>query len=161
MERCLCVFAPGGVRAHVLPVTGALTLGRGDDCDVPIDDASVSRKHARIVVTASTLTIEDLGSANGTRIRRSKSAAETAEVVELRLERGVPTPFALDEPLTLGSVTLLVRAELPAAVVQAPAAVVRASRGELPADVVHEAEATKRVFDLAGRLAAGPLNLLL
>ncbi|HSO39067.1 MAG TPA: sigma-54 dependent transcriptional regulator, partial [Labilithrix sp.] len=37
----------------------------------------------------------------------------------------------------------------------------RASRGELPADVVHEAEATKRVFDLAGRLAAGPLNLQL
>ncbi|CAN5903963.1 hypothetical protein BH11MYX4_BH11MYX4_38180 [soil metagenome] len=128
---------------------------------MPIDDASVSRKHARIVVTESTLTIEDLGSANGTRIRRSKSAAETAEVVELRLERGVPTPFALDEPLTLGSVTLLVRTELPAAVVQAPAAVVRASRGQLPADVVHEAEATKRVFDLAGRLAAGPLNLLL
>ena len=159
MERCLCVFAPGGVRAHVLPLTGAVTLGRGDDCDVSIDDASVSRKHARIVVTETTLGIEDLGSANGTRIRRSKSAAETAEVVELRLERGVLTPFALDEPLTLGSVTLLVRSEVPAAA-QAPA-VVRAAARELPGDVVQEAEATRRVFDLAGRLAAGPLNLLL
>jgi two-component system response regulator AtoC len=147
---------------HVLPLTGTVTLGRGDDCEVPIDDASVSRRHARIVVTESGLTIEDLGSANGTRIRRSKSAVETAEVIELRLERGVPTAFALDEPVTLGSVTLLVRPEVPAAAAQAgPTAVARASRGEVASDIVQEAEQTKRVFDLAGRLAAGPLNLLL
>ena len=132
-----------------------MTLGRGDDCDVTIPDASVSRRHARIVVTASSLTIEDLGSGNGTRIRRSKSAVETAEVVELRLERGVPTPFGLDEPVTLGSVTLLVRKEAPAA---APPA---AGVGGVAPDVVQVAEKTKQVFDLAGRLAPGPLNLLL
>ena len=140
---------------HVLPLAGEVTLGRGDDCDVAINDASVSRRHARIVTTESTLTIEDLGSGNGTRIRRSKSAAETAEVVELRLERGVPAAFALDEPITLGSVTLLVRHEAPAAAApqEVPVAV--------PDEVVQEAEATRRVFDLAGRLALGPLNLLL
>ena len=147
---------------HVLPVTGELTLGRGDDCDVPINDASVSRRHARIVVTASTLTIEDLGSGNGTRIRRSKSAVDTAEVVELRLERGVPTAFGIDEPITLGSVTLLVRSEVPAAAEQAaPATLARASRGDVAAGVVQEAAETKRVFELAARLAVGPLSLLL
>jgi transcriptional regulator with GAF, ATPase, and Fis domain len=50
-----------------LPPRGELVLGRAADADVCIPDASVSRRHARIHVGA-TLSIEDLGSANGSRV---------------------------------------------------------------------------------------------
>jgi hypothetical protein len=41
-------------------------LGRGADADIRITDASVSRRHARVTVVGRVLTIEDLGSTNGT-----------------------------------------------------------------------------------------------
>jgi two-component system, NtrC family, response regulator AtoC len=156
------VFAPGGVRVHPLPAEGAVVLGRSDDCDVTIDDASMSRRHARLELAGGALTIEDLGSANGTRIRRSKSGDATAEVTELRLERGVSAPLSLDEPVVLGSVTVLVRAEAAAVASGAARADAASRERSLDSDgIVSEAPETKRVFELAERLAKGPLNVLL
>jgi DNA-binding winged helix-turn-helix (wHTH) protein len=48
---------------------GEHVLGRLPDARVWIDSASVSRRHARIVVSAGRATIEDLGSKNGTWLR--------------------------------------------------------------------------------------------
>jgi DNA-binding winged helix-turn-helix (wHTH) protein len=45
---------------------GANLIGRTADADICIDRTAVSRAHARIVVTGTTATIEDLGSKNGT-----------------------------------------------------------------------------------------------
>jgi DNA-binding winged helix-turn-helix (wHTH) protein len=45
---------------------GENVLGRVEDGAVFVDDASVSRKHARIVVDGNQATLEDLGSRNGT-----------------------------------------------------------------------------------------------
>jgi DNA-binding winged helix-turn-helix (wHTH) protein len=45
---------------------GANLIGRTADADIRIDRTAVSRAHARIVVTGTTATIEDLGSKNGT-----------------------------------------------------------------------------------------------
>jgi DNA-binding winged helix-turn-helix (wHTH) protein len=45
---------------------GENLLGRLEDGAVFVDDASVSRKHARIVVHGNRATLEDLGSRNGT-----------------------------------------------------------------------------------------------
>ena len=45
---------------------GANLVGRDPDCSVSIDAPSVSRRHARIVVTEDTATVEDLQSKNGT-----------------------------------------------------------------------------------------------
>jgi len=42
-----------------------VTVGRALECDLRIDDASVSRRHVRIHVHAG-LDLEDLGSSNGT-----------------------------------------------------------------------------------------------
>lgn len=59
----------GATRRHALPADGTITIGRGADCDVVLDHASVSRQHARLrVEDRLTLTIEDLGSSNGTRV---------------------------------------------------------------------------------------------
>jgi DNA-binding winged helix-turn-helix (wHTH) protein len=47
---------------------GENLLGRSDDALVVIDSASVSRRHARIVMADGKVTIEDLGSKNGTTV---------------------------------------------------------------------------------------------
>jgi len=41
-------------------------LGRGKKCDRILDDPRVSRRHARLTRSAEEITVEDLGSANGT-----------------------------------------------------------------------------------------------
>lgn len=46
--------------------TGENVLGRGEDGVTMVDDATVSRRHACIVVGVDGVTIEDLGSRNGT-----------------------------------------------------------------------------------------------
>lgn len=46
---------------------GTHLLGRGADAAVRVDDADVSRAHARLVVAPSGVTVTDLGSTNGTR----------------------------------------------------------------------------------------------
>jgi pSer/pThr/pTyr-binding forkhead associated (FHA) protein len=43
-------------------------IGRGADCDVALDDAGVSRRHAQICVAGLSATLEDLGSRNGVRL---------------------------------------------------------------------------------------------
>jgi DNA-binding NtrC family response regulator len=45
---------------------GSCTLGAGRDVDVIIDDATVSRSHARLSLVPEGVAVEDLGSRNGT-----------------------------------------------------------------------------------------------
>jgi pSer/pThr/pTyr-binding forkhead associated (FHA) protein len=45
---------------------GEYCIGRAVDCDIVIDDPSISRKHALIKVTPEKITIQDLGSKNKT-----------------------------------------------------------------------------------------------
>jgi DNA-binding winged helix-turn-helix (wHTH) protein len=51
---------------------GETLVGRDHDCSVRIDSATLSRHHARIVVTNGTATIEDLGSKNGTHVNQER-----------------------------------------------------------------------------------------
>jgi DNA-binding winged helix-turn-helix (wHTH) protein len=48
---------------------GENLIGRGVDCAVRILSPRVSRRHARLVVTEGSATLEDLGSKNGTYLR--------------------------------------------------------------------------------------------
>ena len=62
---------PGSVRKLVwqmreIPLSDDTLLGRDENANVFIDDASVSRRHARIVLRDGLATLEDLGSKNGT-----------------------------------------------------------------------------------------------
>ena len=54
---------------------GEQTLGRTGPCDIIIAASSISRKHARLVVTGGVVTITDLGSKNGVIINGSKTHA--------------------------------------------------------------------------------------
>ncbi len=43
-----------------------IVIGRAEDADIPLDDQSVSRKHARITKQGKDFLVTDLGSTNGT-----------------------------------------------------------------------------------------------
>lgn len=60
-----------------------IILGRAADCDIQIDDQSVSSKHARLVVEpdpylddATAIYLEDLKSTNGTELNGKKAIKE-------------------------------------------------------------------------------------
>ncbi len=86
----LCVLVIGDQLSstHPLPPQGSVTLGRSPANEIFVDHASVSRRHARLTIGGE-ITIEDLGSANGTRVRNVRLApGETVtispgEVVEV------------------------------------------------------------------------------
>ena len=63
---------------HVVLKSGENRIGRDPASTVWLDSAGVSRNHARIVVTGSDATIEDLGSKNGTSVGRKPVAARTS-----------------------------------------------------------------------------------
>lgn len=55
------------------PLTPAeSTIGRATDCTVVIQEPSVSRKHARILINGDLAEVEDLGSSNGTFVNDQK-----------------------------------------------------------------------------------------
>lgn len=56
---------------------GANVLGRDFESVVPIASSKVSRKHARIVISGTSATIEDLGSRNGTWLNGVRIGDET------------------------------------------------------------------------------------
>jgi hypothetical protein len=68
------VVRSGGGRAgeHFLPTGERTTIGRSPDCDVFLDDVTVSRRHAVLHQSNGRFTIEDQGSLNGTFLNRRR-----------------------------------------------------------------------------------------
>ena len=67
---------------------GEQIIGRDDACDICLDDASVSRRHARLVINGSTAQLEDLGSKNGTTLAGQVVRAPVVLNPDDRLEFG-------------------------------------------------------------------------
>jgi two-component system response regulator AtoC len=86
----------GGFAARELPPGSRLTVGRGADCDLAVDDASVSRRHV-IVYGGPPHEIEDLESSNGTRMGG------------VRVEPGRRTELVPGTVAEIGNTTLLVQ----------------------------------------------------
>jgi hypothetical protein len=68
------VVRSGGGRAgeHFVPQGERTTIGRSPDCDIFLDDVTVSRKHAVLVNKEDAFFIEDQGSLNGTFLNRRR-----------------------------------------------------------------------------------------
>jgi DNA-binding NtrC family response regulator/pSer/pThr/pTyr-binding forkhead associated (FHA) protein len=93
-ERLYLLVLEGNSSAlYPLPRNADLLIGRATQADIQIDDPSVSRNHARIVVNEGVTHVADLGSHNGVRVN-----GEPVVGTQL-LQSG--------DVVTLGSVTLV------------------------------------------------------
>ena len=130
--------------AEVPLETACVVIGRGRDCDIRIDDGSVSRRHAEIDLRARDhgLKIRDLGSANGVRVGATRVGAEWA-----RLEVG--------HLIELGAVRMSVRG----ATGSRPRAWDPA--GGIPEHIVAIDPVSVRALELAHRVAPSPLSVLI
>ena len=69
----LVIRAGGGRAGESFTVQGdRITVGRRPDCDVFLDDVTVSRDHAMIVRRGSDYFLDDCGSLNGTYVNRRR-----------------------------------------------------------------------------------------
>jgi FHA domain/zinc-ribbon domain len=78
----------GGGRAgeHFVPKDDATTIGRSPDCDIFLDDVTVSRQHSILRRDGNRFVIEDQGSLNGTFVNRRRiESAELADGDELQI----------------------------------------------------------------------------
>jgi FHA domain len=75
----LVVRAGGGRAGETFRPSGDRTLiGRAPECDIFLDDVTVSRRHAELLQDRGHFTIRDLGSLNGTFVNRTR--VESAEL---------------------------------------------------------------------------------
>ncbi|HEY6463977.1 MAG TPA: sigma 54-interacting transcriptional regulator, partial [Polyangiaceae bacterium] len=74
------VFWDGGLVVRALPDGSTLVVGRAAECDLHVIHPSVSRRHLAIHAGPPVL-VEDLGSANGTRVLGRTLAAGAPEVL--------------------------------------------------------------------------------
>jgi DNA-binding NtrC family response regulator len=86
----------GGTTTLTLPERDPCLIGRASDADIAIDSRSISRRHAQLH-HANGFFIEDLGSANGTRVRGRT------------LTEGERVSVELNEPVMIGSAILVLR----------------------------------------------------
>jgi two-component system cell cycle response regulator len=81
---CL-ILIKGTPQGHRYFITAdEMVIGRDPAADISIPDGSISRKHARIKQAGGVVTIEDLGSSNGTSVNSKK--LEPGNVVTLSKE---------------------------------------------------------------------------
>jgi hypothetical protein len=69
----LVVRSGGGIAGQPFqPGEGKTLIGRSPECDIFLDDVTVSRRHAEIAREDDEFTIKDLGSLNGTYVNRKR-----------------------------------------------------------------------------------------
>ncbi|MGC8510675.1 MAG: FHA domain-containing protein [Acidimicrobiales bacterium] len=73
---------PEDRRGERVEVALAAVIGRSPDCDVSLADTYLSARHARVAVDEGELTLEDLGSTNGTYVNEQMITGR------VHLERG-------------------------------------------------------------------------
>ena len=84
----------GALEGQRFELEAGRTIGR-EGADITLDDDQVSRSHARVSVAGATITIEDLGSTNGTFVNGEKIDGATTLVPGDTVRIGATT-FALE-----------------------------------------------------------------
>ncbi len=99
LRYTILVITRDGAFTYVCPGSGTVSVGRGADADIRIDDVKASRRHAIVHVGEAhqPCAIEDCGSLNSTRLgERTLAARERAE-------------FGVGERVTIGTTTLILQ----------------------------------------------------
>src|SRR5437868_7584488 len=107
----LVVRGPDGKEREVT-LSGDMSIGRAEGCDLVLAEGGVSRQHAKMTVKGDSVVIEDTGSANGTYIEGQRIGAPTivppGKVVqvgdyELRVKAGSGPSLAIIKRPRTGS----------------------------------------------------------
>ncbi len=144
-RRILMVMRDDTVATHELPATGEVVIGRGQGVAIRIDHPSVSRAHVSVTL-GDHVTVRDLESSNGTSLRGA------------RLPAGRSVEIGPNEVFLVGDVSVVVqerRTPAPPPAGRAPVA----STGPAIAPICAD-PAMKNLFDLAARVAAGTISVL-
>lgn len=124
---------------------GAFVLGRGATANIRLQDASVSRDHARLTFGGEHVQVEDLGSANGTRI---VTVVGDAGANEVALRPQLPVQVPENATLHLGSVVVLVRR-------------VQRTQEASPTGLVAQSQAMQELLQIVDRIAGSRLHVVL
>ena len=62
----------GAVFSKMFPISGPVVIGRAAECDISVPADEMSRRHALVKPTSEGLSVEDLGSSNGTFINNKR-----------------------------------------------------------------------------------------
>ncbi len=146
----LVVFTwSGEPQRHRLPVVGQVRIGRDPRTnDINIQDPSVSANHA-ILTVDSTIQVQDLGSTNGTIIRKGDRDVEVTKT-DRNDERRFSAETCIVEPgnrIIFGSVMAVVR------LMQLPANANAGDGGTWPYPPVVRHPATQKVYEDARTIA--------
>jgi two-component system response regulator AtoC len=143
-----------------LPASGSVVIGRSGDCDVRLDDGSVSRQHAKLHI-GSVPELEDLGSRNGSRVfdgvTTFEAIADGAAGGGVRLTRGKRAQVGPGQAFRIGRVVCFLQRTSPLRHTDP----VAADEGVACEDIVLQAPATVEAFELASRFAATDLPVLI
>jgi two-component system, cell cycle response regulator len=79
-QKPACLLVVGGeLNGQIFNLSsGENVVGRNPDCTVPLDFQGISRKHFVVEVNGTEVTLNDLGSANGTYLNNHKIEGSTA-----------------------------------------------------------------------------------
>jgi two-component system response regulator AtoC len=144
----LVAFLGDQIRTFDLPAAGAVTIGRGEENGVRVEEPSVSRRHA-VLHVGDDLAIEDVSGANGIFIREKGSHSIGASTLSMRQILRRKVELALGDRILLGAVSFVVR--------NAPAPVVP----DLAPGVVVRDPAMRVLYEQAARAAKASISVLL
>ncbi len=118
----LIMFHKDGVKAVPLRTDRPILIGRAPECELHVDTPLLSRAHFAVHFAGTTATVEDLKSANGTK------------VAGLRLSPQTPTPIEEGTLIEAGGVFFMVKHKAPADLRSVPPP--RSSESTLPVGVL-------------------------
>ena len=95
MAEVQLVIVDGPNAGREFGLSGAITIGRDPSAGIVLDDPEASRRHASMTLEDDVVTVEDLGSTNGTYIGSQRVTS--------------PVPVALGTSVRLGKTIVELR----------------------------------------------------
>jgi len=93
------LISDAGGQAYELPLGQTLVLGRASSSDIPVFDPTISRRHAEISATATSVKVKDLGSSNGTFVNTAQVTEGSVNDGDVVMFGKVPFRVAFIEPV--------------------------------------------------------------